>query len=112
MVAKIIAAFMAWLGPVIAIFFSRWKLVAFTLVSFILGVVVYNELAKALNEILQFALSKTSALSAPEGTGGVKQFSGFVGCMMAYLKIPECVSFIVWCVSFKFLARKIPFLNW
>lgn len=86
------------------------KTLVFTLVTAVLGIVLYNLMCEVVQELMEFAVSQISGESFTNPLNPT--FSGFVGWSFAQLKIPECVSVVVSCVSIKFVLRKIPFLRW
>jgi len=76
----------------------------------IIGVVLYNLLVTTIQEIMTFSINQISG--ADMGSVTSPTISGFAGWFLAQIKIPECVSVIVSCVTIRFILRKIPFLRW
>lgn len=99
----------AFLARILGGIFSV-KTLLFTLVTAVMGIIFYNLICEVIQEIMNFAISQMSGQSYGDPLS--PSFSGFVGWCLAQLKIPECVSIIISCVSIKFILRKIPFLKW
>ena len=81
------------------------------LLMVIMGVILYNLCVEITEEILNFTLSQVNDVTF-EGGITSPSVSGFAGWLMAQLKVPECLSVIITCVSLRFVLRKIPFLRW
>jgi hypothetical protein len=99
----------AWLARIVLSVFSLKNVLSFLFVS-VLGVLLYNLGCDMIEEVLNFAVSKMSGQSISSVSNPT--FTGFAGWMISQLKIPECVSVVVTCVSIRFVLSKIPFLHW
>lgn len=99
----------AWLGKILAgIFGTRTLIVG--LVTVTLGLVFYNLIVEVIQECMTFALGEINGTSY--GNYANPSIGGFAGWFLGQLKIPECISVIVSCVSIRFILRKIPFIRW
>lgn len=76
----------------------------------ILGIVLYNALVGIVQEVLNFALTQISGVSA--GTITNPTLTGFAAWFLSSIRLPEAFAIIVTCVSIKFVLRKIPFVKW
>lgn len=76
----------------------------------VLAIVLYNLSVEMIEEALNFAVAQAS--NNQSGSISSPTITGFAGWALAQLKVPECFSVMVSCVSIKFILRKIPFLHW
>ncbi len=99
----------AWFGRVLGGIFGLKTFLNVVFMA-VLGIIFYNLACDIIEEVLNFTLSNISG--SPQGTITSPSFSGFAGWVISNLKIPECVSVVVSCVSIRFILTKIPFLHW
>lgn len=112
MISVMLRAVLAWLGPALTTLFGGWRVfLIVTLMSF-LSVYLYNLLSGILQEVLNYVTTQAQGLTVPSGMSQTYSFTEFAGYMLSVLKIPECMSFIVSALLFKFAMRKIPFIKW
>lgn len=76
----------------------------------ILGIILYNLIVEVLEEVMNFAVTQMSGVSA--GTVASPTIAGFAGWFLAQIKLPEAFAVMVTCITIKFILRKIPFLHW
>jgi len=99
----------AWIAKILTgIFGTRTFL--FGLLTVTISIVLYNLICEVIQEVMTFALGEVSSVNYGNYTNPT--ITGFAGWFLGQLKIPECISVIVSCVSIRFILTKIPFLRW
>lgn len=92
--------------------FGSWKSVLLVTGLAFLAIGLYNLVCEIIQETLTFALNQIGNIASPEGGGAGISITGAGGWLLTQLRFPECVAFVISCVSIKFIARKIPFIKW
>jgi hypothetical protein len=115
----IVSAILSWLFGAFArlfIVFSRHflatKMVLVTLLMLILPIVINNIIYEILEILLNKANSIAGSQSVPSVLGGVIQFTGLAGYLMACFKIPESFSVVISAIATSFVLRSIPLVRW
>lgn len=102
----------AFLVGIFTAVFGSWKSVLLVTGLAFLAIGAYNLVCEIIQESLTFALNQISGVVAPDGGGSGINITGAGGWLLTQLRFPECVAFVISCVSIKFIARKIPFVKW
>jgi hypothetical protein len=98
-----------WLANIVGSIFGLKAFIGGLFLS-ALAIILYNLGVEAIEEILNFTIAKVSGQNYGEFTN--PSVTGFVGWVIAQLKLPECLSVIASCVAVRWMLRKIPFLRW
>lgn len=82
------------------------------LVALFIG--MYGLLLTALGEMLNFTVTAFESLPGEPGDPQslAMSFSGLAGWLLTCWKVPECLTFMVQAVMFRWVVTKIPFIRW
>ncbi|MFZ2447263.1 MAG: hypothetical protein WAW37_12970 [Syntrophobacteraceae bacterium] len=100
----------------LSVLFGTWK--AFLggfLVKVLLVVVLYNLVARILNEVLTWVVQKVGGINTPSAlvsSFDAGSISSLGAWLLTTLRVPECFAFMLSVILLKWTLRKIPFVRW
>lgn len=102
----------AFLVSAFTALFGSWKSVLLVTLLAFGAIALYNLCVDIIEEILNFVVAYMQGIHNPEGAPSGGSIAGVGGWLLIKLRVPECLAFIISCISLKFIARKIPFIKW
>jgi hypothetical protein len=110
----------AWLGRILlggaVSLFSGWRtwLGAFLIKTFLV-VVLYNLIAKVLQELIEWVVDKLGGVTVPDAVVSnfnVGSFTTLGAWFVTIMRLPECCAFMLSVIFLKWTLVKIPFIKW
>ncbi len=106
----IIGRLAAWIVGGMVTIFGGWKTFILGLVMAALAVIIHNVLIGLVENLLQSAVTQVQGQSVSGGSYTLS-LSGVAAYIAILLKLPECLSITMSCVSVRVMLKAIPFVK-
>ena len=101
-----------WIGPFFRVLAGSNRIWFFGLGLAALGVLLHNTLVTLVNQLLGVVLAKMSGVGAgTASTSFAVTVTGVTAWLAVHLRMPDCLTWMMWCLGTRITIKLIPFIR-